>query len=274
MNGCRRKKNHIKNSSKATQVLSRSGIPRLSNVDLTGCRQCRLLTVIPHLPPSRYLIQTSNCVCILSTLSSNCPQLRISYWPRRVLMPTNNDARRDFNCKFCDRRFARLEHLQRHIRTRKPPAVFLSSRPTYTNSSVKDTKEKPFACTCGRSFARVDLLRRHSRLAHAGQSPSPVSTPVALPGRRDEEQLRQREDFDSSTGISSSSSARVVADHVTRFLNMDQPHFSDVRMTPASSVSAVNHPCMLGPSGPRLYLLTCNQNRCRADAGISTVSWN
>lgn len=45
-----------------------------------------------------------------------------------------------------DRRFKRLEHVQRHERTH--------------------TKETPFKCPCGRSFSRRDLLRRHEKLAH------------------------------------------------------------------------------------------------------------
>jgi uncharacterized Zn-finger protein len=31
-----------------------------------------------------------------------------------------------------------------------------------------DTKEKPYECDCGESFARRDLLTRHTRQAHSG----------------------------------------------------------------------------------------------------------
>ncbi|KUJ11211.1 uncharacterized protein LY89DRAFT_595433 [Mollisia scopiformis] len=52
-----------------------------------------------------------------------------------------------FLCKHCQRRFARLEHLQRHERIH--------------------TQEKPFGCRlCGHHFTRSDLLIRHERLTH------------------------------------------------------------------------------------------------------------
>ncbi|KAF2621231.1 hypothetical protein BU25DRAFT_354833, partial [Macroventuria anomochaeta] len=53
---------------------------------------------------------------------------------------------RPHGCTFCDRKFRKLEHLMRHIRTH--------------------TKEKPYSCHCGSSFTRRDILKRHSRLAH------------------------------------------------------------------------------------------------------------
>ncbi|KAJ6108440.1 hypothetical protein N7523_009763 [Penicillium sp. IBT 18751x] len=63
-------------------------------------------------------------------------------------------------CRFCKKQFKRLEHLQRHERIH--------------------TREKPFTCQCGRTFARRDLLSRHDRLCHLpddAEGPTPLPTP-------------------------------------------------------------------------------------------------
>ncbi|KAH8666366.1 hypothetical protein BX600DRAFT_412279 [Xylariales sp. PMI_506] len=55
-------------------------------------------------------------------------------------------------CRYCSKRFRRVEHVQRHERTH--------------------TKEKPFSCgwaRCGKSFGRRDLLVRHEKLVHLNE---------------------------------------------------------------------------------------------------------
>ncbi|PVI04950.1 hypothetical protein DM02DRAFT_134429 [Periconia macrospinosa] len=59
----------------------------------------------------------------------------------------DKEKEKRFECSHCQRRFARLEHLQRHDRI---------------HSGVK-----PFRCSeCNYSFTRSDLLVRHERLTH------------------------------------------------------------------------------------------------------------
>ncbi|KAF4541915.1 uncharacterized protein LTHEOB_8069 [Lasiodiplodia theobromae] len=65
--------------------------------------------------------------------------------------PTPKKPKR-FQCRRCQRLFARLEHLQRHERTH--------------------TQEKPFLCDkCDSRFTRSDLLIRHERLSHNKNAP-------------------------------------------------------------------------------------------------------
>ncbi|KAI5236020.1 hypothetical protein E4T43_08902 [Aureobasidium subglaciale] len=68
------------------------------------------------------------------------------------MLSNPSDQERTFECPTCDRSFARLEHLQRHLRTH--------------------TKERPYTCFCGRTFTRQDLLKRHDRRAHAARTES------------------------------------------------------------------------------------------------------
>ncbi|KAH6980648.1 hypothetical protein BKA56DRAFT_585825 [Ilyonectria sp. MPI-CAGE-AT-0026] len=65
---------------------------------------------------------------------------------------------RPHSCSYCNRSFRRPEHLQRHTRTH--------------------TKEKPYACQCGSSFTRRDLLRRHERLVHEPAAPASVHNDI------------------------------------------------------------------------------------------------
>ncbi|THY99231.1 hypothetical protein D6C92_02435 [Aureobasidium pullulans] len=76
------------------------------------------------------------------------------------MMQNSEEQERSFECRTCDRSFARLEHLQRHLRTH--------------------TKERPYSCFCGRTFTRQDLLKRHGRRAHETCAEvSGRATPVA-----------------------------------------------------------------------------------------------
>ncbi|OJJ08330.1 hypothetical protein ASPVEDRAFT_878854 [Aspergillus versicolor CBS 583.65] len=71
-----------------------------------------------------------------------------------------------YQCSHCQRRFARVDHLSRHVRTH--------------------THEKPFACgVCGKAFSRNDLLKRHEcrhasrRRIHQAKSPSGLARRVS-----------------------------------------------------------------------------------------------
>ncbi|PHH62515.1 hypothetical protein CDD81_7088 [Ophiocordyceps australis] len=62
---------------------------------------------------------------------------------------TRDQKPKTLPCRYCNKQFRRVEHVQRHERTH--------------------TKEKPFSCAwdrCGKTFGRRDLLVRHEKLVH------------------------------------------------------------------------------------------------------------
>ncbi|KAL6818010.1 hypothetical protein J3E69DRAFT_358246 [Trichoderma sp. SZMC 28015] len=76
-----------------------------------------------------------------------------------------NQKPKTLPCKYCSKRFRRVEHVQRHERTH--------------------TKEKPFSCgwdRCGKTFGRRDLLVRHEKLVHLNEGHKDVSRPRKLSG--------------------------------------------------------------------------------------------
>ncbi|KIW66388.1 hypothetical protein PV04_05724 [Phialophora macrospora] len=60
--------------------------------------------------------------------------------------PPSTAAQPRFPCRYCDRRFKRPDHVQRHER--------------------RHTKETPYKCPCGQAYPRHDLLTRHQKSAH------------------------------------------------------------------------------------------------------------
>ncbi|RFU81479.1 regulatory, partial [Trichoderma arundinaceum] len=76
-----------------------------------------------------------------------------------------NQKPKTLPCKYCSKRFRRVEHVQRHERTH--------------------TKEKPFSCgwdRCGKTFGRRDLLVRHEKLVHLNEGHKDAARPRKLSG--------------------------------------------------------------------------------------------
>ncbi|KAF5627049.1 hypothetical protein F52700_8532 [Fusarium sp. NRRL 52700] len=74
-------------------------------------------------------------------------------------------------CSYCHRTFHKTEHLLRHERSRKiiPTWIHLYRQ----IDPYVDTGEKPYRCdTCGRGYARSDVLLRHVRYFHPNSETS------------------------------------------------------------------------------------------------------
>ncbi|CEF76779.1 unnamed protein product [Fusarium graminearum] len=87
--------------------------------------------------------------------------------PPALVGPESTEVRqpkpKTLPCKYCSKRFRRVEHVQRHERTH--------------------TKEKPFSCgwdRCGKTFGRRDLLVRHEKLVHLNEGSKDNSRPRKL----------------------------------------------------------------------------------------------
>ncbi|KAF5584954.1 uncharacterized protein FSUBG_12617 [Fusarium subglutinans] len=74
-------------------------------------------------------------------------------------------------CSYCHRTFHKTEHLLRHERSRKIIPTW--NRPSRQIDPCLDTGEKPYRCdTCGRGYARSDVLLRHVRYFHPNSDTS------------------------------------------------------------------------------------------------------
>ncbi|KAM0355934.1 hypothetical protein ACHAPU_000323 [Fusarium lateritium] len=87
--------------------------------------------------------------------------------PSSIVGPESTEVRqpkpKTLPCKYCSKRFRRVEHVQRHERTH--------------------TKEKPFSCgwdRCGKTFGRRDLLVRHEKLVHLNEGSKDSNRPRKL----------------------------------------------------------------------------------------------
>ncbi|KAH6894253.1 hypothetical protein B0T10DRAFT_246189 [Thelonectria olida] len=159
-------------------------------------------------------------------------------------------------CKYCSKRFRRVEHVQRHERTH--------------------TKEKPFSCgwdRCGKTFGRRDLLVRHEKLVHLNE------------GNKESNRQRKLSSNTSSTSQShktSVSEGQIDAEavglhhhsaHRPQSLHQGIPPqhgFHPVSAPPPTASSAPQGP--RGPARPGACNLDMLSDAALASSGGSTVN--
>ncbi|KAH8714773.1 hypothetical protein BGZ61DRAFT_574854 [Ilyonectria robusta] len=79
-----------------------------------------------------------------------------------------NQTRARLRCSYCQRSFARAEHLTRHERSRKHPQYPQDFSCPLMLTSHPDRNEKPFKCShCESTFSRKDVIKRHHLRYHS-----------------------------------------------------------------------------------------------------------
>ncbi|KAH9885495.1 hypothetical protein F4778DRAFT_774287 [Xylariomycetidae sp. FL2044] len=170
-------------------------------------------------------------------------------------------------CKFCDKRFRRVEHVQRHERTH--------------------TKEKPFSCQwarCGKTFGRRDLLVRHEKLVHLNEgsnkdgnrprkpsSAGAAQPPLPADGHVDTEMMgmpRTHTQHYHSESISSSMAVPALAPD-PRLPNRAAACNLDLLSDAATQIASANEVSSMQPMIPEMVQPPVNMPRIKSyDEGM------
>ncbi|KAM5346682.1 hypothetical protein ACJ41O_009687 [Fusarium nematophilum] len=141
-------------------------------------------------------------------------------------------------CKYCSKRFRRVEHVQRHERTH--------------------TKEKPFSCgwdRCGKTFGRRDLLVRHEKLVHLNE------------GNKDNNRPRKLSSNTSTTSHKSSvSEGQISAEAIgLQHHNAPRPQPSQQPLPQPPQFHHVPVPPPVAPQGPQDPRTQARPGACNLD---------